>query len=328
MTPARGEAPGRIAVLGAASPAGGHLRKALADVGVPGRRVELFGHGGEVAVLSEYDGEARIVQSASGLDAADFAAVFVCEPGHDAGALAAAAIAGCLVVDLSGTLGVARLLGDPAAGPTGGVIAVPHPVTLLLEPVLAALHRGLGVAGVSAFVARPASDFGEPGLEELREQTIHLLRFESTPTEVFGRQLAFSVIPEHLFPSGEDRASERIARECRSLLGAPRLRLAVSLALVPTFLGHAIALHVDLARGAAAEARAALATAPGLELAADPETGTTLDAPEEPGVIVARIDDAGPGTVSLWVLGAEPGAAAAARAVAVASDSGVLVNVS
>lgn len=328
MAPARAESPDRIAVLGAASPAGGHLRAALADRGIPGRRVELFGHGSEVAVLSEYDGEARIVQSAAGLDAADFAAVFVCEPGHDAGALSAAASAGRLIVDLSGTIDGATLLGDPSADSAGCLVCVPHPVTLLLEPPLAALHRQLGVIAASAFVMRPASDFGEPGLEELREQTIHLLRFEATPTEVFGRQLAFSVIPEHLFPSGEEHAARRIARESRTLLGAAELRFAVSLALVPTFLGHAIALHVDLARGGAAEARSALAAAPGLDLADGPDTGTTLDAPEEPGLTVARLDEAGRGTVRVWLLGAEPGAIAAARAVAAASDSGVLVNVS
>jgi len=36
--------------------------------------------------------------------------------------------------------------------------------------------------------------------------SVHLLRFEPTPTDVFGRQLAFNVLPEHLFPSGEEAA--------------------------------------------------------------------------------------------------------------------------
>src|SRR5262245_31855207 len=100
----RAESRERIAVLGATSPAGGYLRAALADRGVPGACIELYGHGRDVAVLSEYDGEARLVQSVDDLDPVSFAALFVCEEGHDARSLTAAAGAGSLVVDLSGTI--------------------------------------------------------------------------------------------------------------------------------------------------------------------------------------------------------------------------------
>jgi aspartate-semialdehyde dehydrogenase len=318
----------RVAVLGAASPVGGHVKSALASRNVPGERVSLYGHARDVAVISEYDGEARLVQPVGDLDASLYGAVFVCEPGHDEGALTAAATGGTLVVDLSGTIAGAWLAGTPQTEPGRHLVAVPHPVSLMLEPLLVALHGAVGLTGASAFVLRPAADFGPPGLEELREQTVHLLRFESTPTDVFGRQLAFSVIPEHLFPPEEKDAAARVAAECRALVGAPELRLAVSMALVPTFLGHAIALHVELARGGAADALAALAGVRGVVVASDPEVGTNLDAPEEPGLVVARVDSAGTGLVRLWVLGSEPGAVAAARALGVASAAGVFVNVS
>ena len=60
------------------------------------------------------------------------------------------------------------------------------------------------------------------------------------------------------------------------------------------------------------------------EWASDPDTGTTLDATEEPGLLVARLDAVGPSTLSVWALGSEAGATAAARALAVAVDAGVL----
>jgi aspartate-semialdehyde dehydrogenase len=316
----------RIAVLGAASPEGAHLKTALANRNVPGERVVLYGHGRDVAVISEYDGEARLVQPAVDLDAGQYGSVFVCERGHDAGALVAASSAGTFVVDLTGTIPGARLAGTPQYGAAARVVSIPHPLSLALEALLGALHRALGLSFASAFILRPASDFGQPGLEELREQTVRLLRFESAPTDVFGRQLAFSVIPEHLFQSGEDDCGARIGAECRALLGAPALRIAVSTALTPTFLGHAIALHAELDRGAAEDARQALAGVPGVVLASDPEVGTNLDAPEEPGLVVARVEDAGPGVVRLWVLASEPGAVAAVRAIDVASSAGVLVK--
>lgn len=325
MAPSRIDLKARVAVLGAASPAGARVRAALADRAVPGERVALFGHGGEIAVLSEYDGEARLVQPAAELDPATFGAAFVCEPGHDAGALVSAARGGLVVIDLTGTIAD---FAPPAGSPHERIVSIPHPLTLLIHPVLAALHGSLGLRAASAFVLRPAADFGEPGLEELREQAVHLLRFESTPTTVFGRQLAFSIVPEQLAPREEADAGARIARECRVLLAVDGLEIAVTTALVPVFLGHAVALHATVVRGDASRARAALAEAAGITLAADPSSGTTLDAPDQPGVTVVSVVDAHPGGLRLWILGGEPGSLAAERAVDAAAEAGVVVNVS
>jgi aspartate-semialdehyde dehydrogenase len=141
---------------------------------------------------------------------------------------------------------------------------------------------------------------------------------------VFGRQLAFNVVPEHLFPLGEAASGARIVHECRALLAIPEFPIACSQALVPTFFGHAVAAQVDLAKPSRDEAIAALRAAPGVTVAADPETGTSLDAPEEPGLLVARIDAVGPSTFSVWALGSEAGVTVARRAIAVAVDAGVL----
>ena len=315
---------GRIAVLGAASPAGAHLKAALAEQGVPGSRVDLFGGDGEVAVLSEYDGEARLVRPSGELDPGSHAAVFVCEEGHDPGPLVAASRSGTLVVDLTGTIAGATLAGV-AAGGEGRLVAVPHVVTSLLEPILTPLHARLGLTRASAFVMRPAADLGRPGLEELREQTIHLLRFESAPTEVFGRQLAFNVIPEHLFPAVEESSSSRVVAEIRALLEAPDLPFAVTQAFVPTFLGHAVALHAGIAAGGAAEALEAIRSAAGVTVAGDGEdAGATMDAPEGPDVQVARVMASGPSAIRVWAVAADAGPVAGTRAAAVAAAAGLL----
>jgi len=315
---------GRIAVLGAASPAGAHLKAALADRGIPGGRMALFGLQREVAVLSEYDGEARLVQAAAELDAAAYDAIFVCELGHDLAGLTQAAALGTLVVDMTGSIPGAVLKGASGDAKDARLVAVPHEVTLLLARLLAPIQRAIGVTRVSAFVLRPASDFGEGGLEELREQTVHLLRFEPTPTEVFGRQLAFNVLPEHLFPLGEDAAATRVVRETRAILGTPDLPIAVSQALVPVFFGHAIAVHVDLVHLGGSEALAAWREAAGVEISSDPDTGATLDAPEGSGILVSRVDAIAGSTLRVWALGSEAGAAAAARAIAAGVDAGIL----
>lgn len=314
----------RIAVLGAASPAGAHLRAALADRGIPGERVALFGLQREVAVLSEYDGEARLVQVADELEADAYGAIFVCEPGYDRGSLVAAAGSGTLVVDLTGSIPNAVLTGAPGETPEGALVAVPHPVTTLMVSLLRPLQLGIGVRGVSAHVLRPAADFGAAGLEELREQTVHLLRFEPMPTQVFGRQLAFNVLPEHLFPEDEQDSAARVVRESLSLLGTPDLPFALSQALVPLFFGHGIAAHIDLAHPGRDEALAAWRGASDVTVSDDPDTGATLDAPDGSGILIARVDAISDTRLRVWALGSEAGATAALRAVTAGVAAGIL----
>jgi aspartate-semialdehyde dehydrogenase len=322
--PSAEPATARIAVLGAAAPLGAHLRAALADRGVSGARVTLFGRRSSVAVISEYDGEARLVQSSDEFDATVCDAVFVCERGHDGADLASAAAGGTFIIDMTGSVPGAVLAAAAGVAARERIVAVAHPVATMLAALLDPVHRAIGVTRVSAFVLRPASDFGEPGLEELREQTVHLLRFEPTPTDVFGRQLAFNVVPEHLFPAGEDETSIRVAHEVRAMLRAAELPLAVSQALVPTFYGHAIAAHIELARPGRAEALAAWRAASGLDVASDPEVGATLDAPDRPALVIARVD-ADPGSaLRVWAIGSEAGPVAAASAVEAAAAAGVL----
>jgi aspartate-semialdehyde dehydrogenase len=98
----------------------------------------------------------------------------------------------------------------------------------------------------------------------------------------------------------------------------------VTQALVPSFFGHAVSAHVELKRPALDEALAAWRDAPGVSVTVDPEIGATLDAPEGPGILVARVDDVGASTIRIWALGSEAGASAAARAIALSAEAGVL----
>ncbi|HJQ99931.1 MAG TPA: Asd/ArgC dimerization domain-containing protein, partial [Candidatus Polarisedimenticolaceae bacterium] len=295
------KATGKIAVLGAASPAGARLRAALADRGVEGARVALYGAFSEVAVLSEYDGEARLVQPVGELDPASCAVVFVCEGGHDPAPLSRAASAGTVVVDLSASV--------------RGATEVPHPIAGALAAILAPLEAALGLSRVSAVVLRPAADFGEPGMEELREQTVRLLRFEKTPTDVFGRQLAFNVVPDPLLPDEEAEGAGRIVSDTKTQLSRPDLPLTVTTALVPIFLGHAVSLHVDLDRGSAADASEALSSAPGVTVAGREDAGCTMDVVEDEGIVVTAPEDAGAGSIKIWAVVADAGRTAASRAV-------------
>jgi aspartate-semialdehyde dehydrogenase len=244
----------RIAVVGAPTPEGSSLREALAERGVPGSRVDLYGTTGGEVVLSEYAGEARMIQEPRLEELAEHALIFLCERGELAEKLFRQA-PDAVIIDLHDTLppdSRPRCIPlAPQEPPVrdDGRFAVAHPIALVLAEVLQPLDQAFGVREVSAVVMRPAADFGEPGVEELREQTVRLLNFAELPVETFGRQLAFNVLP--VVDPAEER---RIQREVGELLSWAEPRLTVALVTAPMFHGHGLQLRVCLDAEAGGEA--------------------------------------------------------------------------
>lgn len=308
----------RIAVIGAGSPDGARVRAALAQRGYPGERVDLFGATHGEMVLSEYDGEARLIQEPDAEDVASRAAVVFCERGAMADRLRSACRGRAYLVDLTGDPASGPLLGSDDDRPehSAGGVAVPHFLSYLLGSFVAPLHRGPGVRRAVLTVLRPASDFGEEGLDELREQVVRLLRFEKAPMEVFGRQLAFNLLPQALLPGAESTLEERVRAEVRALAGTPPPRLNLSVVAVPIFFGHAISGTVELERGGSREMATALSEAEGVSLPADDAPSTPMDWVQTTrGIGFRHLDDDGQGAVRFWAVAGEAAGAAAERAV-------------
>lgn len=309
MAPRRAEDRTRYAVVGAQSPSGGRLRAALAELGVPGERVALYGIASEEAVVSEYDGEARLVQAVDAdlVGAADV--VLHCLPDPIPSLTGLPRIRARLVdlegVVPGGSLACDSLLPVPSEGPW----RIPHGISVALAGLVAPL-AALGAERAFATVLRPAADFGEAGLEELREQTVRLLRFEGPPTEIFGRQLAFNAIAQPFLPEGKG-FDRRVAGEASRLTGA---RVSVAHVAIPVFHGHVVVLHAAGVRGGPEAAREAL------QALDAPKDGpvTPFDLSEEPAVRVARVEGEDD-EVRILALVAEAGASAARAALRLAS---------
>lgn len=239
----------RIAVVGASTSAGLHLRERLAERGVPGARVDLYGASKGEAVISEYDGEARLVQEPRSGEAAGHDVLFICEPGEPSKRMADAMKAGTLVVDLVACLDDGNRLPrvhmdiNPEAA-QGSPLAVPHPLSILLSDLVGPLDRELGLAELVAVILRPASDFGKDGVEELREQTVGLLNFARVPAETFGRQLAFNIVPQACLAGEEPGLEERVARDLAAVLGWERCRATLRLLAAPVFYGHCLQMRL------------------------------------------------------------------------------------
>lgn len=318
----------RVAIVGAATPCGTLVREALAKARVPGARVDLFGATEGDAVLSEYDGEARLIQEPEADDVAAHDVVFLCEAAEPAVASLARLGGGTLVVDL---VGFSRASGTPVIHPAinpaaarghRGVVRVPHPLATLLAEILHPAEVAAGIRKASAVVLRPASDFGERGLEELRDQTVGLLRFSDPPKEVFGGlQLAFNVIPQRLLAAADEPGLEgRVAEEVASLFGWKEGRLTVSFAVVPVFYGHAAFVRIETVREVEpATLRAAWSTMTTAGKARPSGIAATpLDAVGDRRASVSDVAADGLGGFWLWAVAGEVGPASAALAVRIA----------
>lgn len=318
----------RIAVVGAETPLGARLRAALAEQRIAGDRVELFAAGevGGEALLGEYDGEARLIQEPDADAILAHDVIFLCDAGERAREIESRSAAPGVVIDLAGVRANAGAvhpdLNPEAGGPASRYFPIAHPLAMLIAELLEPVDRACGVEEATAVVLRPASDFGEPGVEELREQVVRLLNFSEVPVATFGRQLAFNILGPGLAPGPDgDGDAGRLAGQVAAQLGWDRPRLALRLITAPIFFGHCVQLHLRLAPGAdlaaltAALAGSRFAEAPGAE-----EAATPLEVATESRISVSPPAEDGLGGFWVWAVAGETAARGARQAVRLARN--------
>ena len=301
----------RVAVLGSTTPRATRLRQVLADFGVPGTRVDLYSAvDTSEPIISEYDGEARLIQKPNLDEVVSREVVFLCETGELAMRVVDRAASGTVVIDLVNVRNVdsqAALVhmdvNAQAAVASPGLFAVPHDISTLLVDLLYPLERELGLAEAVATILRPVSDFGEEGIEELRDQTVRLLNFAEPQAEVFGRQLAFNVLPQSVSPDGSEAIETRVATEVGRLLGWADRRMTVSLAVAPVFFGHCLSLTIRFTREITAERLREVLVNAGLSSTDDAASRMTpMDVSSEEGVHVSEVSSDERGGFRLWAV--------------------------
>ena len=198
---------------------------------------------------------------------------------------------------------------NAAAVRRGERLLSPHPAVVVLAHLLAPL-RALAVEEAVATVVLPASMHGDPGIDELFEQTRQILTMsQRRPSPVFGAQLAFNLLPVRSEPG----PAEPLAAQLRAVLGGEP---PVSLQLLQGGVFHSLAasVHVRCARRVDAKAlRKTLGQHPFVELARKPNHLGPIDAAAHDKVLVGAVqedslapnipDDPGaPGSYWLWAM--------------------------
>jgi len=134
---------------------------------------------------------------------------------------------------------------------TPAVVAA-HPAAVMLALVAGRLQRGLPLSSVAATVMEPASEHGRAAMDELHQQTVNLLSFQTLPREQYDAQVSFNLLPA----LGEaakvklEGTERRIRRHYAGLSGGLLPPLALQMVQAPVFHGYAISMLVELGKPA------------------------------------------------------------------------------
>ena len=291
----------RIAVVGASSLLGKELAEELAESALAAATTVLLDDEDATGKLEAIGDEATFVQriepgAFEGVDVAIFTdAAQAREHWKTARQM------GASVVDVTGAL---RTEGVAVRSPlvlaaSGGnslldlqttAIVVAHPVATTLALVGTKLARVGGVRWSAATVLQPASEGGRAAMDELHQQTVSLLSFQSMPKEIFDAQVAFNLLPAF----GEAArvqladAAERIASDFRSITAASGLpEPALQLVHAPVFHGYGVSLFVEMIQPLDLAAMEAALAHDGLEVVSgEGDPPSNLSAAGQPQVLV------------------------------------------
>ncbi len=168
--------------------------------------------------------------------------------------------AGATVIDLSYALDeehvpvrspwVERERGHSGDDFSTTAVTVAHPVATILGLILLRARRVSDVRTAAVTVLEPVSEQGKRGMDELHQQTVHLLSFQPLPKDVFGEQVAFNMLARY----GEgaslslEQTQRRIARHFEKITNGEAPVPSLMLLQAPTFHGHTFSIYIEMER--------------------------------------------------------------------------------
>ncbi len=251
----------RVAIVGAATLKGKEVAEMLNERNFPAVDVRLLDDDESIGQLEATGDEINFIQSVRAerfthVDFTFFAADAECTRNN----WKRARDAGSAIIDLSGALEeeagaqvrsvwLERERGEmwqPELQPGPAVAA--HPAAITLALLLLRAGKLASIRSVEAMVFEPASEQGQKGMDELHQQTVNLLSFQSLPKDVFDVQVAFNMVARYGQKSrlSLDSLEARVRRHYQKLVGTQAPQPALMVLQPPVFHGHALAIFLEM----------------------------------------------------------------------------------
>ncbi len=292
-----------VAIAGATGAVGVEMLKTLEKRNFPVKNLKLLASSRSVGKTFDFKGEKLVVeelteQSFKGVDIALFSA-----GGDISKAFRKSVVdSGAIMIDNSSAF---RMEDDvplvvPEVNPEdikkhNGVIANPNCSTIIMLVAVAPLHRAKKLKRLVAATYQATSGAGAKGMDEMLVQTRQILDNQPIEPKAFAHRIAFNLIPhiDAFVDNGYTKEELKMLNETRKMLHYPELQVSCTCVRVPVMRAHSEALNLEFENDITPEeARAILATAPGVQLidnVAQKEYPMPIDATEKYDVLVGRI---------------------------------------
>jgi aspartate-semialdehyde dehydrogenase len=208
---------------------------------------------------------------------------------------------------------------------TTPAVVAGHPAAVMLALVAARLRAKLPLKSVAATVMEPASENGRLAMDELHQQTVNLLSFQTLPREQYDAQVAFNILPslgeaaKVKLAVAERRIRGDYAAFSRGLLPP----LALQVVQAPVFHGYTVSMLVEVGQSATTEQiEAALAGEHVDVVSGESDPPSNLSAAGQEDIMVRVSEDVGSdGESRFWLwLAADNLKLAALNAIACAGE--------
>ena len=225
----------RVAIVGAATLKGREIKDVLEERRFPALDVRLLDDEESLGQLEPIGDEMSFIQSVrpehfQNIDVAFFASDAAFTRSH----WQMARQQGCAIVDTSYALEEApgaelrapwleAELGRtpaPSLGTEAAISVITHPAAIILGVLMQRAQRAGPVSVSAVSIFEPASEQGRRGMDELHQQTVNLLSFQSLPKNIFDAQVAFNLLPRFGAQAAGnlDATERRIAHHFRAIM--------------------------------------------------------------------------------------------------------------
>jgi aspartate-semialdehyde dehydrogenase len=207
-----------------------------------------------------------------------------------------------------------------------GLIANPNCATILMLMALAPLHKESKLKRIVVSTYQAASGAGKTAVEELKQETLALLKGEPFTRSVIPHPYAFNLFLHNspLVETGYAEEEIKMLQETHKILQDDSIGISATCVRVPVLRSHSESINAEFHSPLSRErAEDLLKNSPGITLLEDRKENRfpmPVDATGKDSVFCGRIreDKSQPNTLDLWVVGDQLLKGAALNAVQIA----------